>query len=170
MGTAEISDSRSPESKHWRGPPACSVVGLSIRRSQVRALVEEPKLASKNKGLEASASRSFFPDLRSGSSCSHHVAAGSAKRAPGTTNPARGRASLWADKRQASWATCCPTAPTQVPATPPDAHCSSHREMPWPCPRDDARRLIGLVSGCRHRGFSNSFFLASYSYAPAMPS
>ena len=39
---AEISDSRIPESEHWRGFPARSVVGLLIRRSLVRAQVGEP--------------------------------------------------------------------------------------------------------------------------------
>ena len=39
---AEISDSRTPESERWRGFAARSVVGLLIRRSQVRALVGEP--------------------------------------------------------------------------------------------------------------------------------
>jgi hypothetical protein len=39
---AKISDSKTPESEHWRGFPARSVVGLLIRRSLVRAQVGEP--------------------------------------------------------------------------------------------------------------------------------
>ena len=39
---AEVSDSKTPESEHWRGFSARSVVGLLIRRSLVRALVGEP--------------------------------------------------------------------------------------------------------------------------------
>ena len=31
MNLAEISDSKTPESEHWRGFPARSVVGLLIR-------------------------------------------------------------------------------------------------------------------------------------------
>ena len=39
---AEISDSKTPKTEHWRGFPARSVVGLLIRRSLVRAQVGEP--------------------------------------------------------------------------------------------------------------------------------
>jgi hypothetical protein len=42
MNLAKISDSKTPESEHWRGFAARSVVGLLIRRSLVRAQVGEP--------------------------------------------------------------------------------------------------------------------------------
>ena len=43
MGNSpEISDSKTHESEHWRWFAGRSVVGLLIRRSQVRALVGEP--------------------------------------------------------------------------------------------------------------------------------
>jgi len=41
LNLAQISDSKTPESEHWRGFPARLGVGLSIRRSLVRAQVEE---------------------------------------------------------------------------------------------------------------------------------
>ncbi len=49
---AEISDSRTPESEYWRGFPACSVVGLLIRRSLVRAQVGEPIKSQHNHALQ----------------------------------------------------------------------------------------------------------------------
>ena len=48
---AEISDSKTPESEHWRWFPARSVVGLSIRRSLVRAQVGEPQKTETTQGL-----------------------------------------------------------------------------------------------------------------------
>ena len=47
---AEISDSKTPESEHWREFAARSVVGLLIRRSLVRAQVGEPKTPSRSRG------------------------------------------------------------------------------------------------------------------------
>ena len=42
MNLAEVSDSKTLKSEHWRGFSATSVVGLLIRRSLVRAQVGEP--------------------------------------------------------------------------------------------------------------------------------
>ena len=50
MNLAEVSDSKTLKSEHWQGFPAGSVVGLSVRRSLVRAQVGEPKIVV-NQGL-----------------------------------------------------------------------------------------------------------------------
>ena len=42
LNLAKISDSQTAQTQHWRGFAARSVVGLLIRRSLVRAQVEEP--------------------------------------------------------------------------------------------------------------------------------